>query len=96
MRIDCPYCGGRDVSEFVYGGDATKVRPETVELEGGDVREVSDGLRKLFYDYVYVRDNPRGDHEEHWYHAGGCRSWLRVCRNTATHEVKWVKSEAGE
>ena len=24
MRIPCPHCGERDVSEFRYGGDATR------------------------------------------------------------------------
>ncbi len=28
MRIPCPYCGESDVSEFRYGGDATKQRPK--------------------------------------------------------------------
>ena len=27
MMIPCPYCGDRDVSEFRYGGDASKQRP---------------------------------------------------------------------
>ena len=50
MRIQCPFCGERDVGEFTYLGDA-------------------------------------GAHAELWYHAYGCRGWLRVMRNTLTHEV---------
>ncbi len=36
---------------------------------------------------VYLRDNPAGPHDELWYHASGCRSWLRVTRDTRTHEM---------
>jgi heterotetrameric sarcosine oxidase delta subunit len=72
MRIPCPFCGDRDVSEFVYRGDASAVRPS--EDEG-------------FYEYVYVRDNPAGALREHWYHAQGCRNWLAVERDTVSHQV---------
>ena len=27
LRLECPICGLRDETEFVYGGDATIVRP---------------------------------------------------------------------
>ena len=43
--------------------------------------------RAQFFDAVYLRDNPAGPHEELWYHRSGCRSWLRVTRNTRTHEI---------
>jgi heterotetrameric sarcosine oxidase delta subunit len=72
MRIPCPYCGSRDVQEFVYRGDAAPKRPQG-----------EDG----FYDYVYLRDNEAGEMREHWYHAQGCRNWLEVVRNTVTHEI---------
>lgn len=93
MLIDCPHCGMRDHSEFAYHGDATKVRPDTAELNNPDGVEVSDKLRDDFYSYVYERDNPKGVHEEHWYHVAGCRSWLRVSRDTFTHEIISVTSE---
>ena len=35
---------------------------------------------------------------ELWYHGGGCRSWLRVVRDTRTHEIESValaKPEGG-
>lgn len=73
MRIPCPFCGSRDISEFVYRGDAKPVRPDADDA--------------AFHAYVYVRDNPAGDATEHWYHAGGCRNWLRVTRNTLTHAI---------
>ncbi len=72
MRIPCPYCGERDVQEFVYRGDASPVRP--------------DGEESL-YDYVYLRANPAGPIREHWYHAQGCRTWIVVQRDTRTHDI---------
>lgn len=85
MRIDCPYCGSRTSGEFVYRGDAAPIRPE-----GAD--------RAAFVDYVYLRDNPAGWIDEHWYHAQGCRQWLRIRRNTLSHEIVSVAfaSEAGQ
>jgi sarcosine oxidase subunit delta len=74
MRIPCPFCGSRDSREFVYRGDATPVRP------------VGDDADAMF-DYLYLRDNPAGAFEELWYHAQGCRNWLRVQRDTRSHAV---------
>ena len=37
--------------------------------------------------HVYDRPNPRGRHKEHWQHLGGCRAFLVVERDTATHEI---------
>ncbi len=81
MRISCPLCGERDVSEFNYLGDATPKRPDP---EAPDAAEA-------FHDYVHLRDNPAGWHEELWYHEAGCRSWLQVRRNTVTHELGEVR-----
>ncbi|HWU02965.1 MAG TPA: sarcosine oxidase subunit delta [Novosphingobium sp.] len=78
MRIPCPFCGSRDSREFVYRGDAAPTRPM-----GEDATTDSNAM----YDYVYLRDNPAGLIEELWYHAQGCRNWLRVARHTRTHEV---------
>lgn len=77
MRIPCPFCGERDVSEFAYLGDATVDRPAP---------DTSDAPVR-FFEAVYLRDNPRGPHHELWYHASGCRGWLRVERDTASHAV---------
>jgi heterotetrameric sarcosine oxidase delta subunit len=65
------------LSEFSYLGDAGYRRPD---LGSGNLEE--------FCDAVYLRDNPAGPHEELWYHAFGCRSWLIVTRNTRTHEIR--------
>jgi methylglutamate dehydrogenase subunit B len=72
MRIPCPFCGERDVHEFVYRGDASLTRPE----------DEAD-----FYAYVYLRKNVAGRMREHWYHAQGCRNWIEVERDTVTHEI---------
>ena len=77
MRIQCPYCGDRGIVEYSYLGDATYVRPPASAVD----------IQAAFVDALYLRDNPAGAHQEYWYHSGGCRSWLRVVRNTRTHEV---------
>jgi heterotetrameric sarcosine oxidase delta subunit len=76
MRIPCPFCGERDLSEFLYYGDPVP-RPDP---------NATDAPRQ-FYEATYLRDNPAGPHEELWYHASGCRSWIRVNRDTYTHEM---------
>ena len=76
MRIPCPACGERDYTEFRYGGDADKQRPRH-----------DSASRKEWHDYVYLFDNPKGVHREHWQHVLGCRQWFVLERNTATNEV---------
>jgi heterotetrameric sarcosine oxidase delta subunit len=85
MRIQCPFCGERDVSEFTYLGDASFTRPDA---------QAADSQAR-FFQAVYLRDNPAGPFEELWYHASGCRSWLRVRRNTRTHEILSVDFAKG-
>ena len=75
MRLTCPHCGERTVDEFVTLGSAEPVRPE-----GSD--NMADWV-----DYVYFRDNPAGPHREWFFHAGGCRAWLQVTRDTRTHAI---------
>ena len=77
MRIRCPFCGERQVAEFAYFGDADFKRPEPDR----------SGAEEQFFQAVYLRDNPAGPHNELWYHVFGCRSWLRVTRDTRTHEI---------
>ncbi len=81
MRIECPFCGERDVSEFNYLGDAGFHHPPA---------DAEDRAER-YYEAVYLRDNPAGSHEELWYHAAGCLAWLRVTRNTRTHEILGVQ-----
>jgi sarcosine oxidase subunit delta len=78
LLIQCPWCGERAHTEFTYGGDANVRRPTA---------EVTDDA---WVDYIYIRDNPRGPHAEWWHHVHGCRQWIRVIRNTLTHEIEKV------
>ena len=75
LLIPCPFCGPRNQLEFTYGGDATLRRPPPEASEAA------------WADYVYLRDNPRGPHDELWLHSGGCRQWLVVRRDTRTHDI---------
>ena len=77
MLIPCPHCGIRPVEEFTFLGDAKPVRPKSNDPSS----------MEQWFDYVYLRDNPRGNIEEYAHHSGGCRAWLVVSRNTETHEV---------
>lgn len=79
MLIACPYCGPRDAAEFTYQGDGNRARPAPMsqDIEGWN-------------NYVYDRVNIAGDHNEIWQHSGGCRSHLRVTRNTLTHRISSV------
>lgn len=49
---------------------------------------------EAWIDYVYLRDNPRGAYEEYWHHTSGCRRWLVVSRDTATHEISGSRDAA--
>ena len=80
MRINCPFCGERPSEEFTMLGDANPVRPDNID----------PGTMERWFDYVYLRDNPRGKFSEYWHHGGGCRSWLIVERDTQTHDVHTV------
>jgi heterotetrameric sarcosine oxidase delta subunit len=75
LIIRCPHCGARDHTEFTYGGDATVKRP------------ADDASVETWFDYVYLRDNPRGPHQELWQHTQGCRAWVVVTRDTLTHAI---------
>ena len=75
LLIPCPWCGNRAHTEFTYLGDATVERP------------APDANEQQWYDFVYTRDNPRGEHLEWWHHAAGCRQWIKVRRDTMTHRV---------
>lgn len=80
MLINCPVCGLRDHQEFTYDGDATVRRPALDNKSEADWNA-----------YVYERENPKGPHREFWHHAHGCRHWLVVERDTATHEISEVR-----
>ncbi len=77
LLIKCPWCGERDQREFTYGGDAKAARS----------RPAADAPLAAWYEYVYLRDNPRGPHTELWHHTASCRRWIEVVRDTLTHDI---------
>lgn len=82
MIIDHPLLGPRDAQEFTYLGDAALIdRPDW---------QADDAVDR-FHDYLYLRDNPAGEHRELWFHEQGDRSWLVVTRNTITHAITSVE-----
>ena len=92
MLIKCPHCGTRPVEEFSFLGDARPERPASNDPATMD----------QWFDYVYLRDNPKGRFDEYVHHSGGCRAWMVVTRNTETHEVSgtvtardWAKARKG-
>jgi len=75
MRIKCPLCGERDRREFYYRGAKDYFfRPGESDL---------DAMHK----YLHIRENPCGVTEDLWQHEAGCRAWLLIERDTATHEI---------
>ncbi len=85
LLIPCPHCGPRSQVEFTYGGDATVTRPDPAACD-----------TRSWLDHVYLRDNPRGPHLEWWQHSGGCRAWIKVRRDTLTHDVLGAWSAVDE
>ncbi|HKC17943.1 MAG TPA: sarcosine oxidase subunit delta [Steroidobacteraceae bacterium] len=78
LRIECPWCGVRDETEFRYRGDASRSPP------------AATASLAEFCAQTYTRENPRGWHLEWWLHVGGCRKLLKVVRHTDTHEIHAV------
>ena len=79
IRINCPFCGERDHTEFSYGSDAAIVYPEL------------DAPVDAWHDAVFLRENICGMQAETWHHVHGCRMWLIVERDTSTHVIQSVR-----
>ena len=75
QRLPCPHCGERELTEFHYGGDAGRFRPD----RSADDREWSR--------YRFFRKNTKGRASELWCHVGGCGRWAIIERDTVTHRV---------
>ena len=80
IRINCPYCGERDHSEFTYGGDGSIKYPKL------------DSSETEWTEAIFFRKNIFGNQLETWHHTSGCRLWLEVERSTQTHEIFSVKA----
>jgi heterotetrameric sarcosine oxidase delta subunit len=77
LLIPCPWCGPREETEFRYGGQAGIAYPQD-----------PDALNDVEWaDFLFMRDNPKGDWSERWMHAAGCRRWFDVTRSTVTHRI---------
>lgn len=72
--IHCPHCGKRPREEFTVRGAALS-------------RPAADGPDDVWFEHIYLRDNPMGPHAEFWHHLAGCRRWLVVTRDTLTHQT---------
>ncbi len=77
LKVKCPYCGTRDISEFSCHGEAHIARPV-------NTHKLSE---KEWGNYVFFRKNTKGIHADRWMHAAGCRQWFNMLRNTATDEI---------
>ena len=75
LQIRCPFCGIRDETEFEFGGEAGRQRPDG---------SASDSE---WSQYLFMRSNAKGIQRERWFHRYGCGQWFEVERDTATHEV---------
>ncbi|MCU0901106.1 MAG: sarcosine oxidase subunit delta [Cypionkella sp.] len=84
MRLTCPFCGPRDRREFHYYGAADYLN-----------RPGPEAAASAWDDYLHNRDNPAGVTQDLWYHEQGCAAWLKVTRNTVTHEILAVDAVAG-
>jgi len=80
LMIECPYCGPRTESEFTYGGQAHVAYPP-------DPSALSD---EQWAQYLFYRDNPRGERRERWAHSAGCRRWFNAVRDTRTYAISRV------
>jgi heterotetrameric sarcosine oxidase delta subunit len=77
MLIACPHCGERAHVEFSYARTVDAILP--LEATPADAARI-----------LYQRENPRGVSDELWRHTHGCRAWVRVTRDTVTHEISAV------
>jgi heterotetrameric sarcosine oxidase delta subunit len=78
LWVPCPWCGRRDEVEFRYGGQAHVAYPTNPDA-------LTDGEWASF---LFLRDNPRGEWSERWFHTSGCRRWFNVVRDTSTNEIR--------
>lgn len=83
MQIDCPHCGPRAQSEFVY----ERTLDSVVTL---------DATPEAAMKTLFTRANPRGPDDEIWRHSYGCRAWLVMTRHRVTHEITAVRAVGPE
>ncbi|MEO3385418.1 sarcosine oxidase subunit delta [Mesorhizobium sp. CAU 1741] len=74
--FSCPFCGSRDETEFVFGAEAGKTRPEPAAEVSADT----------WGRYLHFADNPRGPTREIWQHVT-CGEFFLMERDTVSHAV---------
>ncbi len=77
IRISCPNCGLRNVSEFRFGGEYNPRPRQPLSVSDDEWTE-----------YIYMRRNKSGRQTEWWYHRNGCGSWFMAERHTKTNEIE--------
>lgn len=81
--IHCPYCEEtRPEIEFSYAGEAHIIRPN-----GAQQLEMND---EAWSEFMFIRDNIRGDHCERWWHNHGCNQFFNAVRNTVTDKLSLI------
>ena len=73
LLIPCPYCGSRPELEFSYAGQAHVTRDPAATDEDWSA-------------FLYMRNNPRGEHAERWRHTHGCARFFNAIRHTLTDQ----------
>lgn len=76
LKIDCPWCGPRDETEFRCAGESRVLSGPPMEMTNAQ-----------WADHLFYRDNIKGEHEEVWCHQYGCGQWFNVVRDTRTHII---------
>ena len=76
QRFTCPFCGPRDETEFFYGGEAGKERPEPAAEVPAD----------RWADWLYGESNRKGPSREIWVHLT-CGEFFLMERDTVSHQV---------
>lgn len=69
LLLRCPHCGARPVGEWVYG----EMPDPPDDLTDPDERDLDRG---------FMIANTEGVKVERWFHAGGCRRWQTIRRDT--------------
>lgn len=75
LLIHCPYCDETlPEAEFAYAGQAHIER----------VADPSTQSDADWEEFLFVRENVKGDHYERWRHIHGCGRFFNAVRNTVT------------
>jgi sarcosine oxidase subunit delta len=81
ITLRCPYCRELRVEdELTFGGELGILRPTPETASNTE-----------WTDYLFMRVNRKGIHEEQWCCSAGCGQWFKVARHTVTHEVAEIR-----